>query len=89
LHREFELRDSRAKKWNIAGYESAPALDGAARERERKEGGRGCGRANDRFWWSKAEGARGGEGAGAGDRGPGGHRAGGKKTDEVSRPLDW
>lgn len=32
MHREFELRDSRAKKWNIAGYEGAPALDGAARE---------------------------------------------------------
>jgi len=26
------LRDSRAKKWNIAGYEGAPALDGSARE---------------------------------------------------------
>lgn len=26
------MRDSRAKKWNIAGYEGAPAFDGAARE---------------------------------------------------------
>lgn len=43
MHREFELRDSRAKKWNIAGYEGAPALDGAAREGAKGRRERGCG----------------------------------------------
>lgn len=84
MHREFELRDSRAKKWNIAGYEGAPALDGAARGREsERKAGEGAAQGE-----RSVLGERGGRGGG-GD----GVAAGGieqeEKTDEVSRPLDW
>lgn len=73
------------KNGTLPGMRVHPRSTGP-RERERKEGGRGCGRANDRFWRSEAEGPRGLKGR---VPGAGGHRAGGKKTDEVSRPLDW
>lgn len=91
MHREFELRDSRAKKWNIAGYEGAPALDGAARGRERGERKAGEGAAQGE---RSVLGERGGVGRGAGGGRQGGSGGPGgieqeEKTDEVSRPLDW
>lgn len=70
MHREFELRDSRAKKWNIAGYEGAPALDGAARE-----GAKGR---RERVRQGERSVLAVGGGGGKGD-GDGGHRAGEKK----------
>jgi len=43
------------KNGTLPGMRVHPRSAGP-RGRERKEGGRGCGRANDRFWWSGARG---------------------------------